>query len=692
MASLYENTQKADVIALVGLKQPRRLRPLFLVMADFCLLTLAFFALNYWKQGTVELSPKYLELLMAFYGIWFLVSISTGKFRPGAYKQYRIGLRTIAKAGVYLAYFVGTLVILLGLYGFSRGHIFGTCIIFVLLECLLFSTFCIWYASPVNGYAKQGESDIQMMGTLSVSLLAVDFLLVGISFLIVNYAKRDGFHLPPDYEKLLLLLYGIWFIFSMLTHKFERRHYTRFHYALWPWIKSGVLLFLTLALIVFLFRFTYFSRTQVFGPVVLLLFFEGILCAFHFRVKKNSEADRVPDGADDPLPGMETALSVDEKQMLAACALVQEELPCFLDFDRIRQALMAPVREKLRDRVFKDKPVLFDFLDQTLGLSEIIQAEMVLRNSADIIPHDPLSDRSVRLLINLHKVNDLGQINRYFHEAHNMLLGGGYFVGMAHTIQTHRDWMLQKYPGILAHILYGMDFMLHRVLPKIPRLNRVYFVLTRGRGRLLSKAELLGRLCYCGFQIVAEKEIQKRLYFVVRKMLTPSLNEHPTYGPFVALKRMGTRGEVLTIHKFRTMHPYSEFLQDYVYEHNGLQKGGKLSHDFRVTAWGKVMRRLWLDELPMLYNWLKGDLQLFGVRPLSYHYLSLYPPEVQALRMQVKPGLVPPFYADMPKTFEEICDSEKHYIQAYLRRPLRTQVVYFRKAFCNIVFKGARSE
>ena len=111
-----------------------------------------------------------------------------------------------------------------------------------------------------------------------------------------------------------------------------------------------------------------------------------------------------------------------------------------------------------------------------------------------------------------------------------------------------------------------------------------------------------------------------------------------------------------------------------------------------MTEWGRVMRRLWLDELPMLYNWVRGDLQLFGVRPLSPHYFSLYPKDLQELRTRVKPGLVPPFYADMPETFEEICESERRYIERFLKQPLRTQWVYFWKAFWNIVFKGARSQ
>jgi len=139
------------------------------------------------------------------------------------------------------------------------------------------------------------------------------------------------------------------------------------------------------------------------------------------------------------------------------------------------------------------------------------------------------------------------------------------------------------------------------------------------------------------------------------------------------------------------MHPYSEYLQDYMYKRNGLREGGKFENDFRVTGWGKFMRKHWLDELPMIYNWIKGDLQLFGVRPLSAHYLSLYSNDLQEMRKKVKPGLIPPFYADLPKTFTEICESERRYIQAYIGNPIKTQWVYFGKAFYNIALKGVRS-
>lgn len=110
-----------------------------------------------------------------------------------------------------------------------------------------------------------------------------------------------------------------------------------------------------------------------------------------------------------------------------------------------------------------------------------------------------------------------------------------------------------------------------------------------------------------------------------------------------------------------------------------------------MTPAGRFLRKTWLDELPMLINWVKGDLKLVGVRPLSSHYFHLYDKELQELRIKTKPGLLPPFYADMPKTLEEIQESERRYLTAYLKNPVRTDWQYFWKAVRNIVLKGKRS-
>jgi hypothetical protein len=59
--------------------------------------------------------------------------------------------------------------------------------------------------------------------------------------------------------------------------------------------------------------------------------------------------------------------------------------------------------------------------------------------------------------------------------------------------------------------------------------------------------------------------------------------------------------------------------------------------------------------------------------------------------VRTKPGLVPPFYADMPRTFEEIEESERRYLESYQRCRLGTDLRYFFKALYNIVFRHARS-
>ena len=94
----------------------------------------------------------------------------------------------------------------------------------------------------------------------------------------------------------------------------------------------------------------------------------------------------------------------------------------------------------------------------------------------------------------------------------------------------------------------------------------------------------------------------------------------------------------------------------------------------------------------MIINFIKGELSLVGVRPLSENYFNLYPKDLQSLRILIKPGLIPPYYADLPKDFDEILISERKYIERRIKSPYITNIRYFIKIIFNIVFKGVRSE
>ncbi len=95
---------------------------------------------------------------------------------------------------------------------------------------------------------------------------------------------------------------------------------------------------------------------------------------------------------------------------------------------------------------------------------------------------------------------------------------------------------------------------------------------------------------------------------------------------FFRQSRPGLNGKVFIMLKFRTMT-------------NDSDKNGKLlSDEFRMTKFGKFLRSTSLDELPGLWNVLKGDMSLVGPRPLLVEYLPLYSTQ-QARRHEVKPGV-----------------------------------------------------
>ena len=158
------------------------------------------------------------------------------------------------------------------------------------------------------------------------------------------------------------------------------------------------------------------------------------------------------------------------------------------------------------------------------------------------------------------------------------------------------------------------------------------------------------------------------------------------------MNRVGYQGKIIGVYKLRTMYPYSEYCQELIMRENKLAKSGKILNDFRITTWGKFFRKIWLDELPMFINFFKREVGLVGVRPLSITYFKKYPKDLQDLRIKTKPGLLPPYYADLPQSFDEILLSENKYLEKKLKSPFLTDIKYFYLAVINIVFKGARSK
>ncbi len=189
-------------------------------------------------------------------------------------------------------------------------------------------------------------------------------------------------------------------------------------------------------------------------------------------------------------------------------------------------------------------------------------------------------------------------------------------------------------------MLYPVHFLFFRILPKLPVIGNLYALITNGKNRFLSKAEVFGRLSYCGFSIQSSIEINNYIYFIARSVKTESREVNPTLGAVIKLNRIGYGGYNIGIYKFRTMHPYSEFLQSSLYEEGRLNEDGdKINNDFRVTKWGKVLRKLWIDELPQLINVLKGDMSFVGPRPDVPVQKFDYREKFWKMRTSIIPGI-----------------------------------------------------
>ena len=334
-------------------------------------------------------------------------------------------------------------------------------------------------------------------------------------------------------------------------------------------------------------------------------------------------------------------------------------------------------------------PKLSNFINLYLDLSS---RSNYLTSISDQINLEKLTFGKFSSILNLKKVNDIRYINKFFETVNTILPNSGLYIGKVVTYPNRRSAILKKYPPILNKIIYFFDYIFSRVLPKLPILKNLYFHLTKGKGRVISRAEVYGRLYSCGFEIIDEKTINHSLFFVAKKVKDPCYDQNPTYAPLISLNRIGKNGKIIKVHKIRTMHPYSEYLQEYVYNRNELQEGGKIKNDFRISPEGRFFRKFWIDEIPMLINIFKGEMKLVGVRPLSKHFYSLYDEDLQQKRIKNKPGFIPPFYVDLPKTMSEIMESERRYLELYDQSPIITDVKYFFMAFKNVLFKGARSK
>ncbi len=575
---------------------------------------------------------------------------------------------------------------------------------------------CWNYPHPLCVLCDPSVSSVMQRTRRYIITIGFDLIFIVIALAITFLIKGSKlFALPQAYGLPILIFTVVWILGSLIGRKYDLAG-TQGHYEeLTRTLKTNVLLLLVLTFIIFFVNMNYsrgvlLGATAITTALELLVAWMFVLMSGATELKENGKnGEDIGNGGNgrssathtgydartakvaELTEGMETGNAADELNALAfqvrwretttgeGLAPLSQEMraPVVFDTTELHESIAELIGEEgfeFINRVLQEHPGQSLFVATTTRFNIQAQPSGIYRN-----------------IVNLRRINDIPRINKFFEDVNAALPTEGVYIDCVETTGQRRARIMAKFPPVINNVYYFFDYIFKRVFPKLPVTKEIYFFLTRGNNRVLSKAETLGRLYSCGFELLSETQSHNMLFFAVRKIKAPAYDMQPTYGPLIKLRRRGKNGTMIGVYKMRTMHPFSEYLQDYMYQRNNLAIGGKIANDFRVTSVGRFMRRFWLDELPMLINLVKGDLKLVGVRPLSKQYFSLYPEDMQQRRSKYRPGLVPPFYVDMPKSFCDIVDSERRYLDLYDKHPWKTDWIYFWSAMNNILIKRARS-
>ena len=237
----------------------------------------------------------------------------------------------------------------------------------------------------------------------------------------------------------------------------------------------------------------------------------------------------------------------------------------------------------------------------------------------------------------------------------------------------------QKYLYRINHLLLDSGIFFCNV--SVSKAQNRFFTVSKRK----SKAEVLGRIVNAGFSIIDFKHINNEFHICVMKTALPKLETGNNHRYIIPMMRIGKEGNKLKVFKIRTMYPFSEYLQEYVVGMNGYNAKGKPNNDFRLTPLGRFIRKYWIDELPQIYNLLKGELALVGVRPLSEARFKELPQDVRDRRVHFKPGCIPPYVALLMPDSKGNIEAERIYFSEKEKSPYLTDMKYFFKAMYNIV-------
>ena len=450
---------------------------------------------------------------------------------------------------------------------------------FVVLYSVLFSYLC-----EINYIIYKNKDKLKFKYfnlTYSTKTFAFEVVLFGIINLLIIFNLTGNISFNFYNLFLFINFYLSWFVGSFAGHQFHPA-FSKNNYLviIWKYIKSYIIIFALTIFSAFINRFELREITIIIYSIVAYSIMSFIGISFYYYIRRYRMISLNISGIH--TKGEFSDIILSEKSS-------NNKNHYRSSFNRNDSELL---NNKLKNLSLRKYPDIFEFLNKNIDLNTFDISDSLILKSDNVSNIDFLPNNSLQLILNLQKINQVKNINDYLAEVNQKLMKNGLFVGNFETAYLRHQSYLKNFPYYFAQIFYFFDFLWNRIFAKLFILNNIYSALMNGTNKALSLAEGLGMLYFNGFEVLHLKIIGNNMFFISKKVKEPIIDVSPSSGLIFKMKRIGKGGNPIYVYKLRTMHPYAEYLQDYVLSLNGYSTIGKPADDFRITTLGKIFKKI----------------------------------------------------------------------------------------------------
>ncbi len=485
-------------IIKIGLNNIMKNKKIINIMSNFVLYAVTFLLIYFIKRRGIEYSQFYLQYFSIYLGAWCISSLLSRKF----IKQIDEDFSSCVKPNISFFF------IMLGILAYFSFRVEMIDVSRMVLLLSLTISFSIELAVKIIRYNFKikelfNKHIVMSIKIDNISTFIWEFLLLTVIIIVMTI-----YYLPitpsTNYIIVYAIIYFSWLISAFYTHHFNIIVEKNYFKAIYPHIKSIIFFMSIMSFNLFILRLHHKNQIIIIDSLIIYNLIFYFIITFIFIIKHPKKTDEV-------------SINYFTVNELMAQNIIKDSEE---QFQNKKHEIISnddevmSFKEKLKMIYLRKYKELYQFIEKSLKLSSIQIDKTEIIRSNDPYNIEILPDNYLELFMNLHELNDQRRINKYFININKKLQIYVIYFGLFEPNAAKYSQYLKKYPYFVTMFFYTFDFIWKRIFPKLPILQKIYFLLSNGRNRAISKAEGLGRLYYCGFDVVAVKQLDNKLYFI----------------------------------------------------------------------------------------------------------------------------------------------------------------------------------